>query len=327
MNNFTFYSPTYFVFGKDQECETGKYVKRFGGSKVLIHYGGGSVVRSGLLDRVKASLEKEGISYVELGGVQPNPRSGLVYQGIDLCKKENVDFVLAVGGGSVIDTAKGIAAGAVYEGDFWDYVDKSGNIDSKSPEIYDREWGCYMTYPYWIARRNGMKLVNIAKCGATLALPAQKKNECFVTDKMETIPEDVDYILFKFGINDSWQVPVGSIDDTEADTFYGAWNIVLEWVRKNRPYAKVGVIASNDCKTEEYSLATAAVCLKYGIPCLDEEHDDNVPYFYSQKFKSCPEDVRHDRDSIYRVSSQNSHPNIAAHRFESLIVESFIRSL
>ena len=213
------------------------------------------------------------------------------------------------------------------EGDFWDYVDKSGNIDSKSPEIYDKEWGCYMTYPYWIARRNGMKLVNIAKCGATLALPAQKKNECFVTDKMETIPEDADYILFKFGINDSWQVPVGSIDDTEADTFYGAWNIVLEWVRKNRPYAKVGVIASNDCKTEEYSLATAAVCLKYGIPCLDEEHDYNVPYFYSQKFKSCPEDVRHDRDSIYRVSSQNSHPNIAAHRFESHIVESFIRSL
>ncbi len=121
MNNFTFYSPTYFVFGKDQECETGKYVKRFGGSKVLIHYGGGSVVRSGLLDRVKASLDKEGISYVELGGVKPNPRSGLVYEGIELCKKENVDFVLAVGGGSTIDSSKAIAAGAVYDGDFWDY--------------------------------------------------------------------------------------------------------------------------------------------------------------------------------------------------------------
>lgn len=121
MENFTFYSPTYFVFGKDQESSTGKYVKRFGGSKVLIHYGGGSIVRSGLLDRVKASLKEEGIEYVELGGVKPNPRSGLVYEGIELCRKEKVDFVLAVGGGSAIDSAKAIAAGAVYEGDFWDF--------------------------------------------------------------------------------------------------------------------------------------------------------------------------------------------------------------
>ena len=121
MNNFTFYSPTYFVFGKDQENHAGQYVKRFGGSRALIHYGGGSVVRSGLLARVKASLEKEGISYVELGGAKPNPRSGLVYEGIALCRKENVDFVLAVGGGSAIDSAKAIAAGAVYDGDFWDF--------------------------------------------------------------------------------------------------------------------------------------------------------------------------------------------------------------
>ena len=121
MNNFTFYSPTYFVFGKDKENAAGKYVKRFGGSKVLIHYGGGSVVRTGLLGRVKASLEAEGIAFVELGGVQPNPRSGLVYEGIDLCRKEGVDFILAVGGGSTIDSAKAIAAGVVYEGDFWDF--------------------------------------------------------------------------------------------------------------------------------------------------------------------------------------------------------------
>lgn len=121
MDNFTFYSPTYFVFGKDEENNTGKYVKRFGGTKVLIHYGGGSVVRSGLLDRIKKSLEQEGISYVELGGVQPNPRSGLVYKGIELCRKEGIDFVLAAGGGSTIDSSKAIAAGTVYDGDFWDF--------------------------------------------------------------------------------------------------------------------------------------------------------------------------------------------------------------
>jgi hypothetical protein len=123
MDNFTFYSPTYFEFGKDTESKAGELVSKFGGSKVLIHYGGGSVVRSGLLDRVKASLSASGISFVELGGVQPNPRSGLVYEGIDLCRKENVDFILAVGGGSTIDSSKAIAAGTLYDGDFWDLYD------------------------------------------------------------------------------------------------------------------------------------------------------------------------------------------------------------
>ncbi len=121
MDNFNFYSPTEFVFGKGRENECGDYVKKHGGSKVLIHYGGGSVVRSGLLDRVKKSLENAKIPFAELGGVMPNPRSGLVYEGIDLCKKENVDFILAVGGGSVIDSSKAIAAGMLYDGDFWDF--------------------------------------------------------------------------------------------------------------------------------------------------------------------------------------------------------------
>ena len=121
MENFTFYSPTYFVFGKETESEAGKYVKKFGGTKVLIHYGGSSAARSGLLDRVKKSLEGENIPYIELGGVKPNPRSGLVYEGIDLCRREGIDFILAVGGGSVIDSSKAIAAGTIYDGDFWDF--------------------------------------------------------------------------------------------------------------------------------------------------------------------------------------------------------------
>ncbi|MDO9154220.1 MAG: iron-containing alcohol dehydrogenase [Paludibacter sp.] len=121
MNNFNFYSPTFFVFGKERENETGKLVKRFGGTKVLIHYGSGSVVKSGLLDRVKKSLSDAGIWFAELGGVVPNPRSGLVYKGIEISKNENIDFILAVGGGSVIDSAKAIALGTLYDGDFWDF--------------------------------------------------------------------------------------------------------------------------------------------------------------------------------------------------------------
>jgi len=123
MESFTFYAPTYFAFGKDSEKSVGSLVKQFGGTKVLVHFGSGSVKKSGLLDTVEKSLKDSGISFVELGGVKPNPRSGLVYTGIDLCKKENVDFILAVGGGSTIDSSKAIAAGCLYDGDFWDYYE------------------------------------------------------------------------------------------------------------------------------------------------------------------------------------------------------------
>ena len=121
MENFNFYSPTYFAFGKGRECEIGALVKRFGGSKVLLHYGGGSIKRNGVYDSVVKSLNEAEIPFIELGGVKPNPRSGLVYEGIDLCKKEKVDFILAVGGGSAIDSAKAISLGVLYDGDFWDF--------------------------------------------------------------------------------------------------------------------------------------------------------------------------------------------------------------
>ncbi|MBP7401013.1 MAG: iron-containing alcohol dehydrogenase [Clostridia bacterium] len=121
MNDFTFYSPTYFVFGKDTEMRSAEMIRRFGGSRVLILYGGGSAERSGLLGRIRGALDGAGIPHAELGGVLPNPRSGLVYRGIEQCRADGTDFILAVGGGSVIDSAKAIAAGVVYEGDFWDY--------------------------------------------------------------------------------------------------------------------------------------------------------------------------------------------------------------
>ncbi|MCL1866827.1 MAG: iron-containing alcohol dehydrogenase [Oscillospiraceae bacterium] len=127
MNNFNFCSPTFFEFGKNAEGKTAELVKKFGGTKVLLHYGSGSVKKAGggftdsLYERVTASLKSAGLDFVELGGVQPNPVDTLVYEGIELCRKEKVDFVLAVGGGSVIDSAKAIAAGVVYDGDFWDF--------------------------------------------------------------------------------------------------------------------------------------------------------------------------------------------------------------
>ena len=121
MDSFEFYSPTRFVFGRESEKKTGELVRRCGGTKVLLHFGGGSVKANGIYDRVVAALTEAEVPYIPLGGVQPNPRSGLVREGIELCRREKIDFVLAVGGGSVIDSAKAIAFGAVYDGDFADY--------------------------------------------------------------------------------------------------------------------------------------------------------------------------------------------------------------
>ncbi|WP_418458558.1 iron-containing alcohol dehydrogenase [Bacteroides sp.] len=121
MNNFVFYSPTEFVFGKATEMQVGALARKYGARKVMIVYGGGSVVRSGLLDRVKQSLQEAGIEYCLMSGVQPNPVDTKVYEGIEFCRREQADMLLPVGGGSVIDTAKAIAAGVLYEGDFWDF--------------------------------------------------------------------------------------------------------------------------------------------------------------------------------------------------------------
>ena len=120
MLNFEFLIPTNIVFGKDAENLVGEQIKPYG-KKALLHYGGGSIKKSGLYDRVVGSLKKSGLEFVELGGVQPNPRLSLVRRGIEICRENGVDFILAVGGGSVIDSAKAIGIGAPYDGGVWDF--------------------------------------------------------------------------------------------------------------------------------------------------------------------------------------------------------------
>ena len=126
MKDFNYYAPTEVVFGKQSEEQVALMVKKYGGTKVLVHYGGQSAVRSGLLSKVCSLLGEAGIPYVQLGGVVPNPRLSLAQQGIELCRKESVDFILAVGGGSVIDSSKCIAYGVPFEGNVWDiYLGKA----------------------------------------------------------------------------------------------------------------------------------------------------------------------------------------------------------
>lgn len=123
IEDFTYYTPTKVVFGRGAESKTGELVAGLGCKKTLLHCGGGSAERTGLLGRIRASLREAGVDFVELGGVVPNPRLSLVNKGIELCRREDVDFILAVGGGSVIDSAKAIAYGAADEerGDVWDF--------------------------------------------------------------------------------------------------------------------------------------------------------------------------------------------------------------
>ena len=133
MFDFKYFTPTKVLFGKNTEDKVAELVQEFGGKKVLIHYGGGSVIRSGLMQRVTDKLDAAGIKYVKLGGAVPNPHLSLVYEGIELCKKEGVDFLLAVGGGSAIDSAKAISYGLMNDGDVWDFYDYKRQAKASMP--------------------------------------------------------------------------------------------------------------------------------------------------------------------------------------------------
>ncbi len=133
MKDFNFYAPTEVVFGASAEEQIGKLVKQYGGKKVLVHYGGNSAERSGLLDIICKQLDTEKIEYIKLGGVVPNPRLSLVHQGIDLCRQKGIDFILAVGGGSVIDLAKAIAYGIPYDGEVWNFYTGEAEPESCVP--------------------------------------------------------------------------------------------------------------------------------------------------------------------------------------------------
>ena len=133
MFDFKYFTPTKVLFGKNTEDKVAELIQEFGGKKVLIHYGGGSVIRSGLMQRVTDKLDAAGIAYLKLGGAVPNPHLSLVYEGIELCKKEGVDFLLAVGGGSAIDSAKAIGYGLMNEGDVWDLYDYKRQAKASMP--------------------------------------------------------------------------------------------------------------------------------------------------------------------------------------------------
>lgn len=191
-------------------------------------------------------------------------------------------------------------------------------------------------YPFYIGRRNKqLTVINEAKAGSTIS-ETSKKNLSFSYERYKNIRKDADYITLWFGINDSYAVKIGTIEDNTTATYYGAWNVVLSYLIENHPNAKIGIVVSNSMKAsvaKEFALATINVAKKFGIPYLDLLSDDNIPYFLYQrggtKENTVSSIVKNMRNNYYAVpnSSNGEHPNDKAHLFESTIIENWLRSL
>ena len=200
------------------------------------------------------------------------------------------------------------------------------------------------TYGYLIAERNGMRVQHLAFGGMTMATPSDEEFlNTFSGGVYRTIDEDADYITLYFGINDSHHRPrstgddgeikrgtirLGSIDDERIDTFYGAWNVVMEHLITHHPYAHIGIIVSNGCETDDYRKAEIAVAEKWGIPYLDLNGDKTTPVMGRSTNETVLKSVRELRTRMFAVAPPvNTHPNAAAHAYESVFIENWLRGL
>lgn len=228
----------------------------------------------------------------------------------------------------------------------WTVCGDSFTYGAVENDIYTngRYKGERKTYPFFIGERNCMDIVNLSMSGQTLATPSNgTDNNRFSTNIYKNIPEDTDYITIYLGINDSHHrpnsngsdgenvdgvIPLGGIEDSTINTFYGAWNVVLEWMITNRPYAHIGIIVSNGCETDDYAKATIACAKKWGIAYLDLNGDYKVPLVIRTNGKvATSNEAITIRQNSYKVSETNLHPNTIAHMIESTFIENWMRSL
>lgn len=188
-------------------------------------------------------------------------------------------------------------------------------------------------YPFFIGERNNMVIVNEAVSGSSMTYISERHNSwengCFSLNRYKNIPKDADYITLYFGINDdNYSAPVGTIDDTVNTTFYGAWNIVMEYLIENHPFAKIGIIITNG-SSKKYTDAERAISRKWGIPYLDMEADyQHVPLMQrvTERTEVCQKALEL-RKKAFAVSDSNTHPNAKAHEYESTFIENWLRTL
>ena len=251
---------------------------------------------------------------------------------------QNAVDSVAVGGGNVLWGKKYIACGDSFtQGDFSGWTDENGLSGRNSPVIFDSAWNTYKTYPWWIAKRNNMTLVNEALCGSIMPLSKQyvagekgtsiSYRNPFSYERYKKIPLDADYITFWFGINDSSNTNLGTINDSDNTTFYGAWNVVIEYLITNLPYAKLGIIITNGAATT-YRQATREIAQRWGIPYLDMMGDIQIPVIFGRESELglCSK-ANSLRRSSFLVAPTNGHPNLEAHKYQSTFIEAFLRRL
>lgn len=216
------------------------------------------------------------------------------------------------------------------EGDFTGYVDDEGLSGKNSSVIYDSDLKMYKTYPWWIAKRNGMTLVNEAKCGSDFTNVDGASNP-FSVERYLAVPTDADYITMMFGLNEASigndSTLIGTKDDTDNTTLWGAYNVVFEHFLTNMPYAKIGVIIPDAWMPDTYANALKEICEYWGVPYLDLKGDVSVPMGIGGKYGSFSAKAKQLRDNAFKVSDTNGHPNIKAHEYRSTVIENFLRSL
>lgn len=223
-------------------------------------------------------------------------------------------------------------------GDFTGYI---GDTTIREDGPYK---GKPATYDYLIGNRNEMIIQHLASGGRTLATPAVGSfTNCVTSDEVyKAVDEDTDYLTIKIGINDSHHrrgstgsdgedqtgvIEIGSIDDETKNTFYGAWNVILDYWMTNYPKLKIGIIVSNGCETDDYRKATIAIANKWGIPYIDVNGDERTPMMHRSTNPNINSIAKEKRLLAFRISNTNTHPNLDAHEYESTIIENFLRSL
>ena len=252
-------------------------------------------------------------------------------------KIENVENIVS-GVGNVLYGKKWVACGDSFtEGDFSGFVDENGLSGVNSPVIYDSNRGMYKTYPWWIAERNNMILINEAKCGSTMALSNEYLNGTnpdinhrrpFSLNRYKNIPLDTDYLTLWFGLNET-KTPLGTLNDSDNTTIIGAWNIVLEYFLTNMPYCKIGIVISDGWLSDEYANGIISVAEYWGIPYLDLRNDPKVPLMLGGRGGSINLNNRARilRNNAFYVTENNAHPNVKAHEYQSTFIEHWMRSL
>lgn len=232
-------------------------------------------------------------------------------------------------GSNVLHGKKYVACGDSFtEGDFNGYVDEDGLSGKNSPKLYDKNRKMYKTYPWWIAERNNMELINEAKCGSVITNAFDGARNPFSVTRYLQVPTDADYITLMFGLNETGLTTeqIGKKTDTTNTTLWGAYNIVFEHFLTNMPYAKIGVIIADAWMNTTYANAVKEICAYWGIPVLDLKFDANVPMGIGGRPNGSSK-AQQLRDLAFKVTPSNAHPNVEAHEYRSTTIEHFLRSL